>query len=39
MPPADQPRNPPDADTIEAIARATIAGSPPSSARISAMSC
>lgn len=28
MPPADQPRNPPDADTIEAIARATIAGLP-----------
>ena len=29
MPLADQPRNPPDADTIEAIARATIAGLPP----------
>ena len=28
MPPADQPRNPPDAATIEAIARATIAGLP-----------
>ncbi|WP_010184041.1 metallopeptidase family protein [Sphingomonas sp. PAMC 26605] len=28
MPPADQPRNPPDADAIEAIARATITGLP-----------
>jgi len=28
MPPADQPRTAPDADTIEAIARATIAGLP-----------